>query len=107
LPPLRRFFPIGSSYDPFRPGLVSVLSRMGLCHKGFALRCRNVSPFIGNAKLHGASVEALFGLVEFHLPDVDGPVPGISHPVPLIRDLIAPVSNKIALVSGPRELVVV
>jgi hypothetical protein len=104
LPPLRRFFPIGSGYGPFRPGLVSVVSRVRPCGTGLSPPSRNVSPFIGDGKPGGASVEVPFPLVELRLPGVDGPVPGVSNPVPLISDLIAPVSNEITLLGGPRAL---
>ena len=69
-------------------------------------RCRNLSPFSGNANLRSAGVQLPFPLVELRLPVVDGPVSQVSQAVPLVSDLIAPVSNEVALVSGPRALLV-
>jgi hypothetical protein len=57
LPTLRRFFPIGSFYGPFRLGLLSVLSRLRSGGTGLSARCRNFSPFTGNAKLSGTGVQ--------------------------------------------------
>jgi len=106
LPPLHRFFPIGSCYGPFRSGLVSILSGLRLCGTGLSQRCRYVSSSIGKAKLCSAGVQGTLSLVELRLAGVDSLVPRLSDPVPLISDLIAPVSNEVALVSGPRALVV-
>jgi len=106
LPPLRRFFPIGSCYGPGRLGLVSILSRLRPGGTGLSLRCTNVSSSIGNPKLGSAGVQATFPIIELSLAGVDSLVPRLSDPVPLISDLIAPVSNEIALVSGPPALVV-
>ena len=69
-------------------------------------RCRTVSSSVGEAKLRSAGVQGTFPLVELRLAGVDSLVPRRSDPVPLISDLIAPVSNEIALVSGPPALVV-
>jgi hypothetical protein len=106
LPPLRRFIPIGSCYRPFRPRLVSVLSRLRPSGMGLGPLCRRSSVFSGTARLRGAGVQLLFPLVEFRFAVVGGLVPGIGRPVPLISDLISLVSNEIALVSGPRALLV-
>jgi hypothetical protein len=99
-------FPVGIRCDPFRLGLLSVLSRPRPCGTGLSPRCRVSSFFSGNAKFGGTGVQQPFPLVELRLPLVDGPVPGISRPVPLISDLVSPVSNEIALVSGPCALLV-
>ena len=106
MPPLRRFIPIGSCYRPFRPRLVSVLSRLRPAGTGLGPLCRRSGVFSGTAKLRGAGVQLPFPLVELRLPIVGGPVPGVGHPVPPISDFISPVSNEIALVSGPRTLLV-
>jgi hypothetical protein len=105
LPPLCRFIPLRSCYGPFRPRLVSLLSRLRPTGTGLGPLCRR--PVLsGTAKLRGAGVQLPFPLVELRLPVVGGPVPGVGHPVPLISDLISPVSNEIALLGGPRALVV-
>jgi hypothetical protein len=101
---LRRFFPIGSRDGPIRPGLGSVLSRLRPCGIGLSPRCRHLSLVSGTAKLRGAGVEVPFPLVKLRLPGGDGSVTGLSHPVQLISDLIVPLSNEIALVRGPRAL---
>jgi len=106
LPPLRRFLPIGSCYGPFRPGVVSVLSRLRPSGTGLGPLCRRSRLLSGTGKLRGASVQLPFPLVELRLPVVGGPVPGVGHTVPLISDLISPVSNEITFVSGPRALLV-
>jgi hypothetical protein len=106
LPPLRRFIPIGRCYRAFRTGLASVLSRLRPSGTGLSLLYRNLSSFSGTAEPRGAGPHVPFPLVELLFPGVDGPVPGLSHPVPLISDLIPPVSNEVALLSGPRALVV-
>ena len=102
LPPLPRFITSGSCYRPFRPRLVSVLSRLRLSGTGLGPLCRRSRRLSGTAKLRGARVQLPFPLVELRLPVVGGQVPGVGHPVPLISDRISPVSNEIALVSGPR-----
>src|SRR5215212_7860157 len=104
LPPLCRFIPIGSCYRPFRPCLVSVLSRLRQSGTGLGPLGRRSSLLSGTAKLRGASVQLPFPLVELRLPIVGGPIPGVGQTVPLISDLISPVSNEIALVNGPRAL---
>jgi len=101
LPPLCRFIPIGSCYRPFRDRLVSVLPRL---RPGLGLVCRRSRLFSGIAKLRGTGVHVPFQLVEVRLPVGGRLIPGLSQPVPLISDLISPVSNEIALVSGPRAL---
>jgi hypothetical protein len=106
LPPLGRFIPIGSCYRPFRPRLVSVLSRLRPSGTGLGPLGSRSRILSGNAKLRGAGGHLPFPLVELRLPVVDGPVPGVGQSVPLISDLISPVSNEIALVSGPSALVV-
>jgi len=106
LPPLRRFIPIGICYRPFRPRLVSVLSRLRQSGTGLGPLCRRFRILSRNAKLRGASVHVPFPLVQLGLPVVGGLVSGVGHTVPLISDLISPVSNEIALVSGPSALVV-
>jgi len=106
LPPLRRFLTIGSCYRPFRPRVVSVLSRLRPFGAGVGPLCRRSRLFSGTAKLRSAGVQLPFPLVELRLPVVGGPVSGVGRPVPLFSDLISPVSNEIALVSGPRALVV-
>jgi hypothetical protein len=105
LPPLCRFIPIGSSYRPFRPRLVSVLSRLRPAGTGLPLRRRS-RLFSGNPKPRGTGVQLPFPLVELCIPVVGGLIPGVGHSLPLISDLIPPVSNELALVSGPRALLV-
>ena len=104
MPPLHRLFPIGSCYGPGCLGLVSILSR--LRPGGLSPRCRNVSSSVEKAKLRGAGVQGTFPVIELRLAGVDSLVPRPSDPVPFISDLIAPVSNEIALVRGPPALVV-
>src|SRR4029450_10233481 len=99
-----RCIPTGGCYRPFRPRLVSVLSRLRPSGTGLGPLCRRSRLFSGTAKLRGAGVQLPFPLGELRLPVVGGLVPGVGHPVPLISDRIALVSNEIALVSGPRAL---
>ena len=106
MPPLHRLITIGSCYGPGRLGLVSILSRLRPGGTGPSPRRRNVSSSIGKPKLRSAAVKGTFPLIELRLAGVDSLVPRLSDPVPLIGDLIAPVSNEIALVSGPPALVV-
>jgi hypothetical protein len=106
LAPLCRPIPIGSLYCPFRPRIVSVLSRLRPFGAGLGPLRRRSRVLSGTAKLRGAGVQLPFPLVELGLPVVGGLVSGVGHPVPLISDRISPVSNEIALVSGPRALLV-
>ena len=106
MPSLRRFIAISSCYSPFRPRLLSVLPRLQPSGTCLSPCWGNLSSFIGNAKVRGAGIQLPFPLVELRLPVIYGPVPGLSNPVPLISDLISPVTNEIALVSGPRALLV-
>ncbi|HJT92790.1 MAG TPA: hypothetical protein VJ777_12720 [Mycobacterium sp.] len=64
------------------------------------LRSRS-GPLTRNAEPNRPGAQLPFPLVELHLTNVGSPIPGVSGRIPLISDLISPVSNKIALVSGP------
>jgi len=107
LPALRRFIPLGSYSRPIRPRLVSILSRLRQPSTGIGPPCRCSRLVSVAAELPGAGVQVSFPLVELGLAATRGPIPGIGHAIPLISDLIPPISNEIALVSGPCSLLLV